>query len=57
MALSKEQYEWMEQSIANWREVQGILKRMEQISRTVMLHTVPDTHRRKPLSKKVMGLN
>ena len=56
VALSKEQYEWMEQSIANWRNVQSILKRMEQISRTVMLITLPDTHRRKPLTKKVMGL-
>lgn len=57
VALSKEQFEWMEESIANWREVQSILKRMEQISLSVMLQTVPDTHRRKPLSKKVMGLN
>lgn len=57
VALSKEQYKWMKQSIANWRNVQSILKRMEQISRTVMLKTLPDTNRRKPLSKKVMGLN
>lgn len=56
VALSKEQYEWMKQSIANWRNVQAVLKRMEQISRMIMIATLPDANRRKPLSKKVMGL-
>lgn len=56
VALSQEQYLWMKEAIANWHAVQAILLRMEQLSRTVMLKTIPDTRRRKPLSKKVMGL-
>jgi hypothetical protein len=54
VALSKDQYLWMRKAIANWRRLQLTLERMEQISRTVMLETVPDTRRRKPLSRKVM---
>ena len=56
VALSKEQYLWMKKAIATWRKVQKVLQQMEQISRTVMFQTLPDTHRRKPLTKKVMGL-
>ena len=55
LALSKEQYLWMKKAIRNWQEVQSILLRMEQLSRSVMFQTVPDTRRRKPLSPKVMG--
>ncbi len=56
VALSKEQYAWLEQAIMNWRQTQQILTRMEQISRSMLFHTVPDTRRRKPLSKNVMGV-
>ena len=56
VALSKEQYLWMKQAIANWREVQETLRRMEQLSRQILFQTIPGTSRRKPLSKKVMGL-
>lgn len=57
VALSKEQYLWLKKAIDNWRELQGIMKRMEKISLTMLFKTMPDTHRRKPLSKKVMGIN
>ncbi len=57
VALSKEQYLWMRKAIANWRKVQILLTRMEQVSRTIMFTTLPDTRRHKPLSRKVMGLN
>ena len=57
LALSKEQYLWMKKAIANWQELQKTLLRMEQLSRSVMFQTVPDTRRRKPLSPKVMGTN
>ena len=57
VALSQEQYVWMKQAIENWHAVQEILKRMEQISRTVLFHTVPEPPRRKSLSKQVLGLN
>ena len=55
LALSKEQYEWMAEAIANWQKVQAALLRMQQLSRTLMFQTLPDTRRRKPLTKKVMG--
>ena len=57
VALSKEQYLWMKKAIANWQKVQALLQRMEVLSRTIMFQTLPDMRRRKPLSKKVMGIN
>jgi hypothetical protein len=56
VALSKEHYLWMKKAIANWQKTQATLLRMEQLSRTMMFKTLPDTRRRKPLSMKVMGL-
>ena len=56
VALSKEQYEQMMAAIGNWRELQQTLKRMEQISRTLIFETTPGPSRRKPLTKKVLGL-
>jgi hypothetical protein len=56
VALSKEQYEAMHLAIEQWRQVQQTLKRMEQISRLVIFRTLPDTRRRKPLTKRVLGL-
>ena len=56
VALSKEQYQALQAAGANWRQVQQTLKRMEQISRFVIFHTLPDTRRRKPLTKRVLGL-
>lgn len=57
VALSKEQYLWMKAAIENWRELQETLQRMEQISRQILFDTIPGPARRKPLSRKVMGLN
>jgi hypothetical protein len=56
VALSKEQYEWLAAAIANWRTVQATLKAMQQLSRGVLFTTLPDTQRRKRLSKKVLGI-
>jgi hypothetical protein len=57
VALSKEQYEAMKEAIANWRALQRTLVRMEQVTRLVIFRTLPDTRRRKPLTKRVLGLN
>ena len=57
VALSKEQYEQMKGAIAAWRDVQAILKRMEQISRILIFATTPDLKRRNPLTPEVLGLN
>jgi hypothetical protein len=56
VALSKDQYLWMRKAITNWRKLQAVLTRMEQVSRTIMFTTLPDTRRRKPLSLNAMGL-
>ena len=57
VALSKEQYQAMKAASENWRKVQQTLKRMEQISRLVIFGTLPDTRRRKPLTKHALGTN
>jgi hypothetical protein len=56
VALSKEQYEWLAEAIANWRTVQATLKAMQQLSRSVLFTTIPGTPRRKRLGKKVLGI-
>ncbi len=56
VALSREQYVWMHTAIANWRDVQQTLLRMEQISRTILFATVPEPRRRKTLTQRDLGL-
>jgi hypothetical protein len=55
VALSKEQFEWLEAAIAQWREVQTTLKEMQRLSRRVLFETVPHPPRRKRLGKRVLG--
>jgi hypothetical protein len=57
VALSKAQFEWLRDAIQNWKRVQVTLDQMRQLSRLVLFKTIPHPPRRKPLSKKVMGLN
>ena len=56
VALSKEQYEWLREAIANWRQMQQTIQQMQSLSREVLFTTVPHPSRRKRLSKKVMGI-
>jgi cyclopropane fatty-acyl-phospholipid synthase-like methyltransferase len=56
VALSREQYDWLRQAIANWRFVQKTLKEMQRLSRQELFGTVPGPKRRKRLGKKVLGL-
>jgi hypothetical protein len=56
VALSKEQYEWMQEAIANWRQLQATLKEMQRLSRRVLFETVENPPRRKRLGKRVLGL-
>jgi hypothetical protein len=56
VALSREQFEWLRQAIANWRQAQHTLKEMRRLSRQVLFATVPHPPRRKRLGKKVLGL-
>jgi hypothetical protein len=55
VALSREQYEALQAAIANWRELQEILQRMQTLSRVVIFETLPHPPRRKRLGKKVLG--
>ena len=56
VALSKEQFEWLQAAIVEWRQLQQILKEMQRLSRQVLFQTIPHPPRRKKLSKKVLGL-
>ena len=56
VALSKEQYEWLKQAIANWRALQKTLRQMQRLSREELFDSVPGPQRRKKLTKKVLGL-
>ena len=56
VALSREQYQWLNQAIGNWRTLQKILKQMQRLSRAELFETVPGPPRRKPLSKRVLGV-
>jgi len=56
VALSKEQFQWLEQAIANWRTMQQTIKQMQRLSREVLFTTVPHPPRRKRLNKNVLGL-
>jgi uncharacterized protein DUF6788 len=56
VALSKEQYDWLKEAIANWRQVQETLRQMQRLSREELFETLPNPRRRKQLGKKILGL-
>ena len=57
LALSVEQFQWLQQAIANQRKVWNILMQLQQLTAQHMLEHLPNPPRRKRLSKKKMGLN
>jgi hypothetical protein len=56
VALSPEQFQSLKQAVDNERRLWETVHQMERISRKILFQTVPHTHRRKRLSKKVLGL-
>ncbi len=56
VALSREQYAAMEGAIEGWREGEAILERIQQLTRLRIFGSLPDIRRRKPRTKKVLGL-
>jgi len=56
VALSQPQYAALQKAVANERKLWKTIEEMEKISRQIIFGTVPDTKRRMPLSKKVLGL-
>ena len=56
VALSRKQFEASAEAIQHGREVKRILDRMQQFTRQLIFGTLPDTRRRKPLYRNVLGL-
>jgi hypothetical protein len=57
VALSKEQFDWLQKAIQNQREAWDILSEMHRMTHEYMWKNLPSTSRRKRLSKKTLGLN
>ena len=55
VALSPEQFQHLRKAIENRRTLKQTLTRMEKLSRQILFSALPDTRRRKPLTKKVLG--
>ena len=56
VALSREQFEWMQAAIQNQRTVNEIISALQKISLEHMWENLPSTSRRKCLSKKTLGV-
>jgi hypothetical protein len=57
VALSAEQFQWLQHAIANQRQVWQILMRLQQLTAQHALKNLPNPPRRKRLTKKKLGLN
>ena len=57
VALSAEQFRWLKKAISNQRRVWKILERLQRLCLEYMWKNLPETRRRKRLSKKTLGLN
>jgi hypothetical protein len=57
VALSPEQFHALDQAVRNRQLLNQILQEMEKVSRQILFATLPDTHRRKRLPRKVLGVN
>ena len=55
VALSREQFLALRAAIQNRRTLQATIAKMERLSRQILFETLPDTRRRKPLPKNVLG--
>jgi len=57
VALSREQFAWLQAAIANQREVWKTIEEMQQLTLQYMWKHLPSAPRRKSLSKKTLGVN
>jgi hypothetical protein len=55
VALSREQFLALRAAIQNRRTLQATIAKMEKLSRQILFENLPDTRRRKPLPKNVLG--
>lgn len=57
VALSAEQFAWLQAAIANQRKAWDLLSQMQRLSLHHLWKKLPSTTRRKKLSKRTLGLN
>ena len=57
VALSAQQFAWLQRAIANQRQTESLLSQMHQSTLDYMWKHLPSTSHRKRLSKKTLGLN
>ena len=57
VALNQTQFCEMKKAVANYRELQRRIRKMEELSRAIIFAKAPHTTRQKSLSKKVLGVN
>ena len=57
VALSAEQFAWLQEAIANQRKAWAIMAKMHQLTLKHMWKHLPSTARRKKLTQKTLGLN
>jgi hypothetical protein len=57
VSLSQPQFLAMKAAVRNERKLWKTIQQMEKLSRQILFASLPDTHRRKRLTKKVLGLN
>ena len=55
VALSAQQFRALGKAIENRRRLTKTLAQMEKLSRQILFQTMPDTHRRKPMRRRVLG--
>ncbi len=56
VSLSREQFVALKEAVQNERKLWKTIQQMEKISRQILFASLPDTHRRKRLAKRVLGL-
>jgi hypothetical protein len=57
VALSAQQFAWLQTAIANQRKAWNILAQMHRQTLEYMWKSLPSTSRRKKLNKKTLGIN
>jgi hypothetical protein len=57
VALSAQQFAWLKEALANQRRVWDTLMQMQHLTAQFALQNLPNPPRRKPLSKRKLGLN
>ena len=57
VALSAEQFAWLQQAVTNQRELWDTLDEMQRITAEHVLQNLPNPPRRKRFSKRRLGLN